>query len=142
MNKVSVALKISRFECSLEFISDKLGLVPTFSNLAGEKYSYLTPTGLVEKHYKYNYWEYRKVYETDEWMQVLANQFLDEVVKPNRTQLKSLATLGKLEFFVGAKLYDLANPSFHFDHASLVLISEIGADIDIDLYSFASIDQS
>lgn len=138
MDKISIALKYSKFSDSIEGISNGLGLEPTNSNVKGERYSLQSHDGRIEKQYQYNYWEYRFVIETDEWIQTVANSFIDEVVEPRKEQLKRIASKGQLEFFIGAELYGMANPGFHFEKETIALVAYIGAEIDIDLYNFTA----
>lgn len=91
-----------------------------------------------EKTYEYNYWEYRQEYVTTEWPQYLINRFISEIVLVRKERLRQLSTESRLEFFIGIDCKDDANPGFHFDIPTLALLSEIKAELDIDMYCYSA----
>lgn len=135
MNSISIALKVSEFDAK-EDLTKLLGLQATHSHYAGEHYRLPTIGGELEKTYKHNYWEHRREYETDEWVQVLADLFINEIIIPRVEILKELSIRSGLEFFIGINYYNEANPSFHFSKELLAVLSMINAELDIDMYCF------
>ncbi len=134
MNNISIAIKLSHFFVSLDILSEKMGLQPTHSHLKDETYSIKTHKGIVSKTYAYNYWEYRLEFNTDEWVQDLVDKFINDILQPRKDVLMETSLDGQLELFVGVHYRDEANPSFHFDVISLKFLTEINAELDIDMY--------
>jgi hypothetical protein len=134
MNNISIAIKLSHFFVSSDTLSEKIGLQPTHSHREGETYTMKTPKGKVSKNYAYNYWEYREKFITDEWVQVLIDKFISDVLQPRKDILTELSLDGQLEFFVGIHYQSEANPGFHFDVNNLKFLAEIKAELDIDMY--------
>jgi len=136
MNEISIAIKISRFSFASEYLTAELNLQPTHSHCQGEQYSLKTAKGVVNKTYAYNYWEFRHEFKTAEWVQPLIDGFVKEIIYPRKEVLKALSNQCALEFFVGIDYYGIVNPSFHFESELITILSDIGAELDMDLYCF------
>lgn len=138
MNEVSIAIKISKFEIEADELTSKLNLVPTHYHYKGDSFIVNTGKGQLEKFYEYNYWEYRVEIRSNEWVQLLIDNFIDGIIVDRKNVLKDLNKESSIEFFVGVNFYNEANPGFHFEAKRLALLSEIGLDLDLDLYNFSS----
>lgn len=135
MNEVSIAVKLSNFPFTLDDITSKLDLLPTHCHLQGETYEVKSVEGIIEKKYAYNYWEYRYEFKGEEWAQTLADKFIEDVILVKKETFKELSAKCEIEFFIGVNYYNEVNPGFHFDLAKMKLLSYIGAELDIDLYT-------
>lgn len=134
MTTVSIAIKITDFDISLDEIGTRLNLVATDSFLKGDKYVLLTPSGKKEKERPNNFWEYRLVFRIEDWPQKIIDKFIEEIISTRVQSLIGLAQIAKLEFFIGIAFQNEPNPSFHFTNEKIEILSSIGFDMDIDMY--------
>jgi hypothetical protein len=137
MNEISIAIKISKFKFSADELTTKLNLTPSHYHYKGESFFSKTSNGEIEKFYKSNYWEHRTEIKSSEWVQLLINKFINEIIIDRKSILKSINKEASLEFFIGVNYYNEANPSFHFESEHLVLLADIGFELDLDLYNFS-----
>ena len=136
MNEISIAIKISEFDLDIPEISQMLNLIPSHSHYKGESYNFKTSEGDIEKVYESNYWEYRFEIESNEWVQIFINNFINEIILDRKNILQPISKVSRMEFFVGINYYEEPNPSFHFEHEAIKLLSDVGFSLDIDLYNF------
>lgn len=134
MNNFSIALKISNFEFDVNHLNNLMKIDPTEFHYKGESYALKGPTGPVLKNYKDNYWEFRREYESDDWVQKYVDTFIKEIIAPRIEMLKNISTQAALELFIGVNYLGDVNPGFHFQANDLTVLAYAGLDIDMDLY--------
>ena len=127
-------LKFFNFRCSPEELTKELGLEPTKTAIKGKSYSQGPNGHKIEKIWPYNYWEYRITKKENKWISEQVDQFIDEIIIPKKGILKKIISSCEAEFSIVQYYYSGCNPGLHFDNKRLQLISDIGAEIDIDIY--------
>jgi hypothetical protein len=135
-----IALKFFGFTNSIADISGMLQLQPTKSFLKGEEYASGLSTRQTTRVRKDNAWIFEWMRETEQWTQVIADEFLAQIIAPKKDVIKAIAETCYCEFSVVQYVYDGCNPGFHFTKESLGLIHFIGAELDIDVYCLAGVD--
>ena len=131
-NKIQLALKIVDFDCSVEEISEHLGIIPTDSNLKGDKVTPRGNNGKIEfTESKHNLWEFRVIIESEVWIQNHIDNFVEKVIKQKKNELQSIGKLAKLEFYVSLDSYNTRD-SFHFNKELMKSLSDIGIELDIE----------
>jgi hypothetical protein len=128
------AIKLFNFKCSPEELTKKLGLEPTKTGVKGQSYWQGPADKKIEKIWPHNYWEYRVVKNENKWISEQVDQFIDEIITPKKEILKQIISSCEAEFSIVQYYYSSCNPGLHFDNKRLQIISDIGAEIDIDIY--------
>lgn len=134
INKNYITLKFFNFRCSPEVLTKELGLTPTKTGIKGQSYWQGAKDSKIKKIWPHNYWEYRVTKKGNNWISGQVDQFIDEIIIPKKAILKKIISTCEAEFSIVQYYYSGCNPGLHFDNKRLQVISEIGAEIDIDIY--------
>ncbi len=127
-------LKISEFSCSPDELSSKLGLIPTKTGTKGQIYFIGPEKNKIQKVWDYNYWEYRIEKSDNTWISDQLDEFIKVVIIPIKDTLKGLSSECEIEISLIQYSHISVNPGLHFDKTIIKTISEIDADLDIDIY--------
>ncbi|MBO6622975.1 MAG: DUF4279 domain-containing protein [Balneola sp.] len=134
-NKVHIYLKFYDFNVHPDEISKALKLEPTRKGLKGEKYL-IGNKNKREQIYKWNYWELGKKFEIgDRWVQEFIDEFVNEIIEPNKGEIKKVIKKGDGEFSVVPYFYSEANPGFFFESSSIDILSAANLSFNLDIYS-------
>jgi len=134
-----VALKFFNFECSPGEWTNKLGLEPTETALKGEEYFTGPSHNRIKKVWSWNFWMYQEVIKKkNHWIGDQIDAFIDNIIKPRQEKIKEIITKCDSEFSIVQYIYDGCNPGLHFDNTKLKILSDIGVEIDIDIYVLSS----
>ncbi|WP_373511263.1 DUF4279 domain-containing protein [Persicitalea sp.] len=134
INENIVELKIFDFEVEHNEITDLLSLEPTCIWTKGEEYVFGDKTKEVWKIREKNYWEYRKVNISNDWIGNDVAAFIEEIIIPRKDVIRKLAEQLHIEFSVVQYMYDGCNPGLYFDKNAVKVLSECGLELNIDLY--------
>ena len=129
-NEIKVGLTLTDFDCAPEEITQKIGIEPTVTWLAGE------PILGGTRSYKENGWRLEVRDEDASGVDDLAKQLLQRL-EGSRYEVAKLAA----EFYAEISCIVYATefvPELHFDRETLERIARLGAGIDIDLYCLTS----
>ena len=102
--------------------------------MKGQKYFQGPPDNNIEKIWPYNYWEYRVTTITNDWVNILIDDFFNTVIKPGEEKLKLVTLICQAEFSIVQYSYDGYNPGFHIDKEKLKILGNLGIELDIDIY--------
>ena len=127
-----ISLKTSDFQFDINRISEILELTPTYFFRKGDKFLYGGKK--IEKIRQINYWEYCLEIHSNDWVQVLFNDFIETIILPRKEFLVELSKTCNIEIAISIHYYDGVTPSFHFDSKSFKILQEFNAELDIDIY--------
>lgn len=130
INENHIILWFLNFDLSHEEITTRLDLQPTCIATKGQEI--VTSKG-VKKISRHTFWEYEWQYESNEFIGSAVERFVDEVIKPRVTQIRSLAEVMDAEFKIVQYYHDGFTPGYHFKPDRLSILSAAGLDMDIDI---------
>jgi hypothetical protein len=130
-NKVLV--RIHEFDCSLEDITSKLHLKPTNGWLKGE----LIPNRKQAVYRKQSTWELKASVSPDSPVEIHI-EFLLNAIEPVKEMFKALVSKYEGELSIVSHIREDYNPGMHFSSALVKRISELGLEMDFDLYFYPS----
>ena len=133
-NVNNIALRFFDFALTPDELTKELGLNPTETALKGQKYFQGPPDNNIEKIWPYNYWEYRVTTITNDWVNILIDDFFNTVIKPGEEKIKLVTLICQAEFSIVQYSYDGYNPGFHIDKEKLKILGNLGIELDIDIY--------
>ena len=136
-NENHITIKLEGFSCSPEEITEKIGLQPTRTAIKNQEYQTGSPQNRITKKYKNNYWEFRVVTNETTWISDLARQFLEDNVRPRIDQIKHIVSGCEGELSIVQYVNEGCNPGLHFEKEEIELLSQIGFELDIDIYCLA-----
>lgn len=131
-----VALKFFDFDCTPDELTRQLGLEPTETALKGQEY-YVGPEH--KKIWPWNFWMHQVVIKKNgHWIGDQIDDFIDNIIKPRQEKIKEITLTCDSEFSIVQYIYEGCNPGLHFDNDRLKIITDIGAEIDADIYVLAN----
>ena len=130
-----VALKFFDFDYLPGQLTKDLGLEPTETALKGQVYHVGPEHKRIKKTWPWNLWMYEVVVEKNRfWIGDQIDEFIDNIIKPRQEKIKNIISTCQSEFSIVQYIYEGCNPGLHFDKDRLKIISDIGAEIDVDIY--------
>jgi hypothetical protein len=130
INQIHIALSFIDFEPDPEHISFKLGLKPISTARKGEEYSF-SPKKISE----YNHWEFEKKTKTNDFIGDVINDFISTIIKPRINSIKEISSIVKTtRLSIIQYYYTGNNPGLTLDKIHIKLLSDIEAEIDMDIY--------
>ena len=130
-----VSFKILDYDCTSDEITSVLELEPTKIGIKGQKYEIGPKHKRITKTWKQNRWIYEVlVKRNNHWVGNQIDDFIKNVITPRQHKLKNIISTCRAEFKIVQYLYDSFNPGLHFSNSQLKIITDIGADIDVDIY--------
>lgn len=126
-----VFIRIHEFDCSLEEITSKLQLKPTNGWLKGD----LIPNRKQPVYRKQSTWELKASEAPDSPVEAHI-EFLLNAIEPVKDAFKSLVSKYEGELAIVSHIRDDFNPGMHFNSALVKRVSELGLEIDFDIYFY------
>lgn len=138
MNNLAIALKITNYPFSHDFITNLLELTPTETHYKDEPYWSGPPDKQTPKTYKKNYWEYRIFIQYNEaWIKNVIDAFSNEVIIQKEQALDTIKDQCNMELYIGVHFKTGENlDSYHFDIPLLATLARLKIEIDIDQFVF------
>jgi hypothetical protein len=134
INENHITLVFTEFSCTPEEITGILGTEPTKTGVKGQEY-YIGPQNNKQcKVWPYNYWALRASKKKSNFISQFVDGFLSEVITPIKEKIKALTAECEAELSIAQYYYSGCNPGLHFTVDNLQLITEIGVELDIDIY--------
>lgn len=134
INENHITLIFSDFSCAPDAITGTLGIEPTKTGIKGQEYYIGPQDNKQRKVWPYNYWALRIIKKENNFISEFVDGFLNEVVKPNKEKIKALSAECEVELSIAQYYYSGCNPGFHFTADNLQVLTEIGAELDLDIY--------
>ena len=130
-----VALKFFNFDCTPYELTKQLAIEPTETALKGQDY-YIGPKHKrIKKIWPWNFWMYQVVVERNRHSIVdQIDEFIDNVIKPRQEKIKEIVANCDCEISIVQIIYEGCNPGLHLDNGRLKILTDIGAEIDVDIY--------
>ncbi|PCJ82776.1 MAG: hypothetical protein COA57_13100 [Flavobacteriales bacterium] len=134
-----VALKFFDFDCSPDELTKEFGLEPTETALKGQEYHVGPEHRRLKKTWPWNFWMHQVIIvKNRHWIGDQIDDFLDNIIKPRQGKIKKIISTCESEFSIVQYIYEGCNPGLHFDNDRLKIITDIGAEIDVDIYVFGN----
>ena len=129
-NEIKVRFILTGFECAPAEITERLGLDPSRTWMVGD------PMLGGARVYKKNGWRLELIDDDASGVEALVEQLLQQL-EPSGDAIAELAleNYAEISCIVFATEYV---PALHFSHKTLQRITQLGAEIDIDLYCLTS----
>jgi len=140
INENHTTLKLFEFTCSLEELTNRIGLEPTQSGIKGQIWRLAAKPVEIVRTWPHNHWEYRVTKNESKSISDQIDEFVDEVLLPRIEPLKEIISSCEAELSVVQYYYTGCNPGLHFGNRRLKLISDIGLELDIDIYCLSADD--
>ncbi len=132
VNQNHVIFIIYEFSCTPNEINKKLSLRPTFVRLKGEEYR-IGGIG-VKRTAKENIWQYEIKTFSNKNLSDHLNSFVAKILKPKIRALKIISKKAEMQLRIVQYYYTGHNPVYHFAQDTVKLLSEIDAEIVLDIY--------
>ncbi len=134
LNKNIVELKIFDFDTDPRYITNLLNLNPTRTWYKGEEYLFGDNRKGIKKTHESNYWEYRSVNISNDWIGDHIEKFIEEIIIPRKSLLKIITERFHTELSIVQYMYEGCNPGLYFDKKVIKVLDECGLELNIDLY--------
>ena len=122
-----------------EEITARLDLQPT--RIATNGQEQILPNG-VSKISRKTFWEYEWKYETNEFIDDVAERFVEQVIKPRIEEINALTEEVESEFKIVQYYYDGYNPGYHFTTSTMQTLVAANLEVDIDTYCLTGAEAS
>jgi hypothetical protein len=131
-SRISVEFKIYDFSCTSEDITALVGIIPTSTGKAGDLISPNRPL-----RHQNNFWCIKSPLEQSEELDVHIQEIL-KILQPGWSVLTELCNHynAELSCYIYVEDEDMRVPAIHFNKETIQKVSELGAEIDIDMYLF------
>lgn len=125
--EVKISLIITSAEFDINFITSAIGLKPTNTWKKGS----IPRKGAAPKGY--NLWSYSVEYESFD-LERCMKLFLNEI-EPYKERVIEVCKNNNLDTEIGCYYFSKEqSPIIHFDNATLALIVDLNAELDVDVY--------
>lgn len=142
MNDVTIAIKVSNFSFTHDYLTQLLALNPSKIHKKNDSYFSGPPNNKKEKKYEYDYWEYRlHIKSNDVWLKIIIDKFIEDIISPRREAFGIIKEKCELEIYIGVYYRDISVgglDSFSFESSILSLLGQLNIALEIDQYSFLS----
>ena len=136
-NENHITLKLFGFSCSPEEVTKIIGLKPTKTAFEGQEYHQGSKQNRLRKKWQHSYWEYRIIKNEKQWISDSVDEFIEEIICPRIGVLKELISKCEAELSIVQYLNAGCNPGLHFSKEIINFLSQIGVDLDVDIYCLA-----
>lgn len=132
INRIHLILSFMDFKCSPEEFTTELQLQPSSTGIKGEEY--LLSDGVRKKMRGCSHWEYEWKICSNEFIGDYLTTFINEIIKPRIAVIKRMNADCVTRLTIVQYYYTGCNPGIRFEKEEIRILSEIGAEIDVDLY--------
>ncbi|MFW5804201.1 MAG: DUF4279 domain-containing protein [bacterium] len=133
VNQNYVILRFIDFDLDPDEITNKLGLKPLSIAKQGEDY-YLGKSK-VKKTWEFNHWDYEIKTETNNFIGETITDFFKTIIEPRLNKIKEISSKSRItRLIVVQYYYTNCNPGYAFEKEQVKILSDINAEIDIDIY--------
>ncbi len=120
------------FKCSPEEFTKELQLHPSSTGIQGEEY--LLPDGIRKKMRDCNHWQYEWKIYSDDFIGDYLTKFINDIIKPRLAAIKRMTADCVTRLTIVQYYFTGYNLGVGLEKDEIRVLSEIGAEIDIDLY--------
>jgi len=131
-NRNHIILGFYDFECSPNRITEKLDLEPTRTGVKGEEYD--SESTNVKKTRECNLWEIESKSVTNEFIGNIVDEFVSTTIEKRFNIIKEFSCTCQTKLTIVQYYFDGYNPGQFFSNRLVKLLSDINAEIDIDIY--------
>lgn len=133
-NRNHLILKFIDFDFHPDIITEKTGLQPLSIGLKGEKY-FVGKKNQIKKIRDCNYWEYEWKEISNDFIGDLIDRFFVEIIIPKLDLFKEVSHHCEIVRLVIVQYYYTGyNPGYGFTKEQINILSNINADVDVDIY--------
>jgi Domain of unknown function (DUF4279) len=115
-------------------LTDLIGLTSRNFWKIGDSYKFGSANSNGERIRTSNFWCFDKFAESNEYIGDLAEDFIDKVIVPRITVIKSLTDKYHGEFSLVQYMYEGCNPGFCLNKKHIDILSKCGLSLNVDFY--------
>ena len=135
-NQNHVILRFVDFDFDPDYITKKLELKPLSIGRQGEEY-FVGPQQIC-KVWEFNHWDYEIKTKNNDFIGDTVDLFFNKIISPRLDKIKEISLKSKItRLTIVQYYYSGHNPGYGFEREQVKILTDINAEIDMDIYCLA-----